>query len=263
MHYQLHTCALKYLLRGTKEELVESEPSILNIISQVQQLPLGRGTYPALWEWVRRLVGGAKGITMTREESPEELSSGGSCGSSSRLPETPPLAHAIHPAKVHVPSSPSLPSSEKLEGLMDTVDVNMESEVNEMDTSEAPEQQPTIASLGNDNVSGQITPALVQLEPQRTIEDSLMEAALASQKESKQSIQTESSLSPETLKTASPPPKPSVYVEHVSSNLLQQCIYGIAVCAVRCPAHFKPRYRLAAVLAKIGQTKVKPNHTVV
>ena len=260
VHYQLHTCALKYLLRETKDELEESEPSILNVISQVQQLPLGRVTYPDLWEWVRRLVSEARGIRVTQEESPGELSSGGLRGSSLTIPVTPPLAPAlpiaVHPAKTHVPPPPGLLSSEQLKDLMDT---NIESEVNKMDTNEAPEQQPTTASVGNDNGGSLITrqaSVVLQPEPQRTIEDSLMEAVL---KESEQSIHTGSSLSLETLKPASPPPKPVPCIEHVNSNLLQQCIYGIAVCAVRCPAHFKSRYRLAAVLAKIGQAKVESN----
>ena len=288
VHYQLHTCALKYLLRETKDELEESEPSILNVISQVQQLPLGRVTYPDLWEWVRRLVSEARGIRVTQEESPGELSSGGLRGSSLTIPVTPPLAPAlpiaVHPAKTHVPPPPGLLSSEQLKDLMDT---NIESEVNKMDTNEAPEQQPTTASVGNDNGGSLITrqaSVVLQPEPQRTIEDSLMEAVL---KESEQSIHTGSSLSLETLKPASPPPKPASpppkpaspppkpaspppkpasplpkpvpCIEHVNSNLLQQCIYGIAVCAVRCPAHFKSRYRLAAVLAKIGQAKVNSN----
>ena len=37
---------------------------------------------------------------------------------------------------------------------------------------------------------------------------------------------------------------------------LQQCLYEVAVCSVRCPAYFKPLYRLAAATVKMGLPQV-------
>lgn len=42
-----------------------------------------------------------------------------------------------------------------------------------------------------------------------------------------------------------------------SRSVLQLCLYGIAICAVRCPAFFKPLYRLATTLHAIGLTSVR------
>ena len=36
--------------------------------------------------------------------------------------------------------------------------------------------------------------------------------------------------------------------ESIHSKLLQQSLYGVAVCAVRCPTYFKPLYRLSSAL---------------
>ena len=43
----------------------------------------------------------------------------------------------------------------------------------------------------------------------------------------------------------------------VRSQLLHQCLYGVAVCAVRCPTYFKPLYRLSSVLLRLGLPKVR------
>ena len=40
-------------------------------------------------------------------------------------------------------------------------------------------------------------------------------------------------------------------------KLLHLCIYNITLCAVRCPAYFKPLYRLASVLTEVGLTEVR------
>ena len=38
--------------------------------------------------------------------------------------------------------------------------------------------------------------------------------------------------------------------------VFQHCLYGVMVCAVRCPAYSKPLYRLAATAANLGLLKV-------
>ena len=41
-----------------------------------------------------------------------------------------------------------------------------------------------------------------------------------------------------------------------TAQLVTQCVYGVAACAVRCPAYFKPIHRLASVLLWKGTTEV-------
>eukprot|EP00731_Ephydatia_muelleri_P016867 Em0009g1291a len=43
---------------------------------------------------------------------------------------------------------------------------------------------------------------------------------------------------------------------HLCASLLEQCLYHVAVCAVRCPAYFKPLNRLALALDKMGLAEV-------
>ena len=42
-----------------------------------------------------------------------------------------------------------------------------------------------------------------------------------------------------------------------AAQLIEQCMYGVAMCAVRCPAYFKPLYRLASVLLRQKATQVR------
>lgn len=44
--------------------------------------------------------------------------------------------------------------------------------------------------------------------------------------------------------------------DDIHCQLLQQCLYGVAVCAVRCPTYFKPLYRLSSALFSLGLPKV-------
>lgn len=44
--------------------------------------------------------------------------------------------------------------------------------------------------------------------------------------------------------------------EATPSVLLIQCLYGIAVCGIRCPAYYKCWYRLASVFHRLGHSQV-------
>ena len=44
--------------------------------------------------------------------------------------------------------------------------------------------------------------------------------------------------------------------DDIHCQLLQQCLYGVAVCAVRCPTYFKPLYRLSSAFFSLGLPKV-------
>lgn len=147
-----------------------------------------------------------------------------------------------------------MPSDEWLEGLLDDAKGAVEGE--EKNTSEVMEWQPTVGSkMDKENLGSSQESAVMEMEPNRAKEKD----GLSSQTDGKQ---PESSLLPGATNTAPPLPEPSHHRVNVNTDLLQRCIYNIAVCVVRCPAYYKPRYRLAAVLAEIGQTEVA-KHTAV
>ena len=160
-------------------------------------------------------------------------------------PAQPPVTIAAHPS--NVPSPPTVPSDEWLEGLLEEAQEAVEGEEEKRNTGEVMEWQPTVGGEKDEEnlISSQESVAM-QLEPKRAMEENI----LSSQKEGKQ---PEASLLPGATTTAPPLPEPS---HGTATDLLQLCIYNIAVCVVRCPAYYKPRYRLAAVLAEIGQTEV-------
>ena len=43
--------------------------------------------------------------------------------------------------------------------------------------------------------------------------------------------------------------------EATPTSLLERCVYGVAVCSVRCPAYYKALYRLAATLHSLGHSQ--------
>lgn len=53
-----------------------------------------------------------------------------------------------------------------------------------------------------------------------------------------------------TTETSDAPP--------TNDGLLEQCLYGVAVCSVRCPAYYKSLYRLASTLHSLGHSQVVP-----
>ena len=137
-----------------------------------------------------------------------------------------------------------MPSDDWLERLLEEAQEAVEGEEEKKNTGEVMEWQPTVGGeKDEENLISSQESAAMQLEPKRAMEES-------SQKEAKQ---PEASLLPGATTTAPPLPEPS---HDTATDLLQHCIYNIAVCVVRCPAYYKPRYRLAAVLAEIGQTEV-------
>jgi calcineurin-binding protein cabin-1 len=44
--------------------------------------------------------------------------------------------------------------------------------------------------------------------------------------------------------------------EATPTSLLEQCVYGVALCSVRCPAYYKSLYRLASTLHSLGHSQV-------
>ena len=45
--------------------------------------------------------------------------------------------------------------------------------------------------------------------------------------------------------------------EATPTSLLEQCVYGVALCSVRCPAYYKSLYRLASTLHSLGHSQVQ------
>ena len=44
-------------------------------------------------------------------------------------------------------------------------------------------------------------------------------------------------------------------METTPPSVLEQCLYGVAVCSVKCPAYYKSLYRLASTLHTLGQSQ--------
>ena len=167
-------------------------------------------------------------------------------------PTQPSASIAVHP--FNVPPPPSVRSDEWLEGLLDDAQRAVEGNEEEKNTGEVMEWQPTVGEKDEGNLISSQESTAMELEPDRTKE----EDGLSSQ----EGKQPGASLLPGATNTAPPLPEPSHHHPNEKTDLLQRCIYNIVVCVVRCPAYYKPRYRLAAVLAEIGQTEVT-QHTAV
>ena len=46
------------------------------------------------------------------------------------------------------------------------------------------------------------------------------------------------------------------HIDNIDSKLLKKSLYGVVVCALRCPAYFKPIYRMATVCFELGLASV-------
>ncbi len=72
---------------------------------------------------------------------------------------------------------------------------------------------------------------------------------------STESLSLDEPMQPQSKGSSSSADSPSTH-SSVRSQLLHQCLYGVAVCAVRCPTYFKPLYRLSSALLRLGLPKV-------
>lgn len=287
VHYQLHSCALKHLL---SESCPENELLIEDTLAQTHQLPLGRVSYPELWEWVKAVVVENRGLTYMSQElwvSKSETSCQSSVTSSEVVPSfsvttttttsTIPKA-SVFPLPSSTPTTYHLPTAlipkPAAESISNLQGVPQDSNRLLVAAQETPltattsvmvdlQNMPEIVGAEKMDTHGPL-PQTLYLQPvQQKSEVSL---SLIATSEYKIKTITESSASkPEPQPAVKPQSERSAVGESVQPRseltvnweLLQQCVYGIAVCVVRCPSFFKPLYRLATVLHKMGMDKVR------
>lgn len=268
MHYQLHSVALKALLHcpsppssPTREEGVAGgqrvESAIAEALVELKDLPLCKRSYPALWAWTKQLCSKAFSEDDTESQEsqqvgdtsldkrPSETSLESQKESKNSL-TTPPEAQntgapqdaPLEAQNTGTPQDATLEvcGQKKSRDLVDIAaehGVTTESEEN-MVVDVVGVSSPALATpLRDDHVVGSSSPPPATPPP-------------GAKSQTRASVEQRGGVAPPVTS-----PQLSSYL-----SLLQLCIYGVAVCAVRYPAFFKPLYRLAATLHTIGLSRV-------
>lgn len=215
----------------------EREASISEMNSKVQLLPLGSVYYPSLWRWLCELVG-VEGKQL--------------CVPAHRDPQTV-MEELSEERETEV---------KKEEDEVEKMDIDVIADVQSSTSTTLKEkeeqQESTMSSLPE--VPRPIgPPSVVMTKTQRVQTHEIMEAILTEPPPARDTTTT-------TIITHSEPvtvSESSSYCETQPSTsgvkhelLLARCLYGVSVCAVRCPAYFKPLYRLAKTLMFLGLPKV-------
>ena len=222
VHYQIYSCALKYLMccervgrsdvregggeekeGGGEEERID-EAAIAEVVGQCQQLPLGRAEYSEVRAWVRAVLKGHGRASQSRAAHSDEESQYGT-------------THPDEADAVSLLVQRIIADAER-EVALETV---ANSEV-AMETDTVFEQKQLSQSVIG-------TSHLIPQLPHSTIGPSQLHRARCS--------------------------PPSSLPEATPTSLLEQCIYGVAVCCVRCPAYYKSLYRLASTLHSLGHSQ--------
>lgn len=191
----------------------------MEALTQAQLPPLGTAMYDGVWEWVYELV-------IQAEKAKLMMGAG--------------TSHVDKPQRDTQPTN--------------SLEMATEVPQEAMDTSEQDKgNQGYLMELPNLERMLDNTPAL-PLSEQPGTENQLpregpQEAPL--QGESQVLQRKTSSSSGRSSESDSP-----LMHSNVRSQLLHQCLYGVAVCAVRCPTYFKPLYRVSSALLKLGLPKV-------
>ena len=207
-----------------KDERCKIERGIVDALTQAQLPPLGTAMYDGVWEWVYELV--------TQAEKAELMMD--ICGHVSNT--------ADNKLQQEIPACPSAKAAEVSQGTMDTTgpDTGNQGYLMELPSLEmAPDDAPPAPLPLSEQSSMEHQPS--RESPQET--HPLGERQLPLSKTSSSSGRSSESDSPLTHAS-------------VHSQLLHQCLYGVAVCAVRCPTYFKPLYRLSSALLELGLSKV-------
>ena len=230
VHYQLHSCTLKSLLKlfsnsdMLKDKRCKIERGIVDALTQAQLPPLGTAMYDGVWEWVYELV--------TQAEKAELMMGIGGHVSSA----------ADKKSQQEIPAYLSQTATKVPQDTMDTTgpDTGNQGYLMELPSLEVVPDAAPPAPLPLSEQSS-MEHQLSRESPQET--HPLGERQLSLSKTSSSSGRSSESDSPLTHAS-------------VRSQLLHQCLYGLAVCAVRCPTYFKPLYRLSSTLLKLGLSKV-------
>ncbi len=232
VHYQLHSVALKSLLKhrpasspldeggvaGTQSQEVES--AIAEALVELKELPLCRGSYPGLWAWTKQLC--SKAFDKPDAEPAKQQMTGESPRTTNTQQGEPLSIGEAPEQRIGEPPKNPLQACETERDLLDIAGEHgrmaRREEDMEIDVVGGHTPPPPLPrSTGRGDVSC----------------DSRQQGGAA---------------------LMSPPAVASQASSYLS--LLQLCIYGVAVCAVRYPAFFKPLYRLATTLHAIGLSSV-------
>ena len=206
----------------SENEKRKREKEVMDTLTQSLLPPLGTAMHESLWEWVYGIV---------TEAEKAKSSDGNHASAKSHVGTDTQQVEPIHQPNV-------VDEPLKADNMMDTSEpqtTNMTTDP----TNETLVLHQTHDPMSYGNSSQHQSPeedsgsAELLVEPQ----PSLAKARLPSERGS----ESDSPLSHET----------------VSSQLLQQCLYGVAVCAVRCPNYFKAIYRLSSALLALGLPEVK------
>ena len=191
----------------------------MEALTQAQLPPLGTAMYDGVWEWVYELV-------IEAEKAKLMMGAG--------------TSHVDKPQRATQPvHSPEMATKVPQE-VMDT---------SEQDTG----NQGYLMELPNLEPVHDNTPVL-PLNEQPSTENQLPREGpqeASSLGESQVLYRKTSSSSGRSSESDSP-----LMHSNVRSQLLHQCLYGVAVCTVRCPTYFKPLYRLSSALLELGLPKV-------
>lgn len=89
---------------------------------------------------------------------------------------------------------------------------------------------------------------------QRVIAEAEKEVALETVARGDAAVETDKG--PKQHKTVASSSAGISTASEAKAGILEQCLYGVAVCSVRCPAYYKSLYRLASTLHSWGQSEV-------
>lgn len=212
-----------------EDERSKIEQEVMEALSQAKLPPLGTAMYDGVWEWVYELVTEAEKAELMLDDGTRCIEKALSHTQPAHSPEVEP---GYKGTEVKVPQE-MMDISEQ--------DTGNQGYLMELPNLEpAPDSSPALPSSEHNIIS--VDNQLSREKPQEAPTPP-GESQLPQSKTSSSSERSSESDSPLTHSS-------------VRSKLLHQCLYGVAVCAVRCPTYFKPLYRLSSALLELGLPKV-------
>lgn len=236
VHYQLHSCTLKFLLKlcsdcdVPEDEKRTLEQEVMEALTQAQLPPLGTAMYDGVWEWVYGLV--------TEAERAELMSDGHISDADSKK-----VSQEIQPVCQLKAAAEEV---QKDDNTMDTSTM--------METSKLHVEERHLTKAATPEAAAEEDASSLPVSEETKVERQPTEW---SPQETGPLGELQSPLS-KTSSTSGRKSESDSLPSHdsIRSQLLQQCLYGVAVCSVRCPAFFKPLYRLASAMLALGLPRV-------
>lgn len=207
-----------------EDEKRKIEKEVFDTLTLAQLPPLGTAMYDGVWEWIFELVlqaQKAKFSTKTTDRIQCEET------------KMPPVQS----------SSPPAMSAEEPCDTDSMMDISDPGTVHVMNISHS-----EVAPLHD--------PPRVQVSDQTASQMSTSREIVSQEEESPIIVDEPNYSSPSSTSVRNSESDSPLTHDNTWAQLLQQCLYGVAVCAVRCPAYFKPLYRLSSALLALGLPKV-------